>query len=551
MVGVRLGLAGAKRFCDLKTFSLSNLEATDVSAAGNRIKRNDCTAEQSQAVEKFLTSESLKINAFAGTGKTTTLRVMGEATTRKGLYLAFNRSVADYASRLFPANVECRTIHSLAFRQMRGEFKAEEKLIGSTNRNQVASLLSVQNLQIGAQSFADRQVASLVLATLKVFMHSSDNDLRTEHMPMWGILGRLSDQERKKVAEIVCQYAKKLWLMMIDPADRTPLGHDGYLKLWALGRPKLAADFVLLDEAQDSNPVMLDVLSRQAAQVIYVGDRHQQIYQWRGAVNAMEQVRTSHETYLTQSFRFGPSIAVLANQVLKRLGEETLLVGNPSVNSKIGNATPNAIITRTNAMLVGMVVRELENEGRPYVEGGTQELLRLLEGVSSLQRNQRCDQPEFFGFKNWREFQEFANSDEGSEWRMLVGLVEEYSVDTLIQTLSSVAENPRESTVVLSTTHKAKGREWDHVELAEDFNVEVKEKDEPLKDFEREELRIMYVALTRAKQSLNVPEALLLKIQNRKPTDRDLEKTIRIKVKKKTTDLDGPPIPSKAKRKLP
>ena len=61
------------------------------------------------------------------------------------------------------------------------------------------------------------------------------------------------------------------------------MGHDGYLKLWALGRPKLAADFVLLDEAQDSNPVMLDVLSRQAAQVVYVGDRHQQIYQWRGA----------------------------------------------------------------------------------------------------------------------------------------------------------------------------------------------------------------------------------------------------------------------------
>lgn len=527
-------------------------EVDEMSLGGGRITRSDCTAEQALAVEKFSTSKSLKINAFAGTGKTTTLRVMGEATQRKGLYLAFNRSVADYASRLFPSNVECRTIHSLAFRQMRNEFKSEEKLIGATNRNQVASLLSVQNLQIGAQSFADRQVASLVLATLKVFMHSSDTELRTEHMPMWGILCKLSDIERKKVAEVVCQYAKRLWQIMVDPLDRTPLGHDGYLKLWALGRPKLPADFVLLDEAQDSNPVMLDVLSRQAAQVIYVGDRHQQIYQWRGAVNAMEQVRTTHETYLTQSFRFGPMIANLANQVLKRLGEETLLIGNPNVNSKIGNATANAIITRTNAMLVGMVVRELENEGRPYVEGGTQELLRLLEGVSALQRNQRCDQPEFFGFKNWREFQEFATSDEGAEWRMLVGLVEEYTVDALIQTLSSVAENPRESTVILSTTHKAKGREWDHVELAEDFNVEVKDKDEPLKDYEREELRIMYVALTRAKQSLFVPEVLLAKIMNRKPTEKEAEKTIRIKTKKKkTTDLDGPLSKPKVKKKLP
>ena len=524
-------------------------EVTDVSVVGNRIKRSDCTAEQSLAVDKFLTNQSLKINAFAGTGKTTTLRVMGEATQRRGLYLAFNRSVADYASRLFPSNVECRTIHSLAFRQMRSEFKAEEKLIGSTNRNQVASLLSVQDLQIGSQAFADRQVASLVLATLKVFMHSGDSEIKAEHMPMWGILCRLSEGERKKAAEIVCQYARRLWQMMINPLDRTPLGHDGYLKLWALGRPKLQADFILLDEAQDSNPVMLDVLSRQAAQVIYVGDRHQQIYQWRGAVNAMEQVRTSHETYLTQSFRFGAIIANLANHVLKRLGEETMLVGNPNVNSKIGNATANAIITRTNAMLVGMVVRELENEGRPYVEGGTQELLRLLEGVSALQRNQRCDQPEFFGFKNWREFQEFANSDEGAEWRMLVGLVEEYTVDELIKTLSSVAENPRESTVILSTTHKAKGREWDHVELADDFNVEVKEKDEPLNDYEREEMRIMYVALTRAKHSLFVPEELLAKIMNRKPAEKPIDKVIRIKTKKKKTDLDGPVAKPMSKRK--
>ncbi len=28
-------------------------------------------------------------------------------------------------------------------------------------------------------------------------MHSSDTELRTEHMPMWGILCRLSDPERK------------------------------------------------------------------------------------------------------------------------------------------------------------------------------------------------------------------------------------------------------------------------------------------------------------------------------------------------------------------
>ena len=521
-----------------------------MSAAGSRVKRSECTSEQTLAIDKFLTNQTLKINAFAGTGKTTTLRVMGEATPRKGLYLAFNRSVADYASRLFPSNVECRTIHSLAFRQMRNEYKAEDKLIGSTNRNQVAHLLSVQDIVVGQHNFADRQLASLILATMKVFLHSADAEIQMAHMPMWGILNKLSDIERKKIAEVVCQYAKRLWKMMSDPADKTPLGHDGYLKMWALGCPKLPADFILLDEAQDSNPVMLEVLNRQAAQVIYVGDRHQQIYQWRGAVNAMEHVRTKHETYLTQSFRFGAAIAELANRVLKRLGEETPLVGNPQIKSKIGNASPNAIITRTNAMLVAMVVRELENDGRPYVEGGTQELLRLLEGVSALQRNQRCDQPEFFGFKNWSEFLTFAKSDEGAEWRMLVGLVEEYTVDTLIQTLTSVAENARESTVILSTTHKAKGREWDHVELTDDFNIEAKSQEAAISDHEREELRIMYVALTRAKQSLFVPESLMAKIMNRKEAKVTEDKPIKIRSKKtKAVAQEDTPAPTKARQK--
>ena len=72
---------------------------------------------------------------------------------------------------------------------------------------------------------------------------------------------------------------------------------------------EMSADFILLDEAQDTNPVVLDVLRRQSAQMVYVGDKYQQIYEWRGAVNAMEQMATDGVTYLTMSFRFGPVIA--------------------------------------------------------------------------------------------------------------------------------------------------------------------------------------------------------------------------------------------------
>jgi hypothetical protein len=54
------------------------------------------TDEQLSAIELFADQRNLKINAFAGTGKTATLRMIAEyASGRRGLYLAFNRAIAE------------------------------------------------------------------------------------------------------------------------------------------------------------------------------------------------------------------------------------------------------------------------------------------------------------------------------------------------------------------------------------------------------------------------------------------------------------------------
>jgi len=58
--------------------------------------------------------------------------------------------------------------------------------------------------------------------------------------------------------------------------------HGCYLKLWQLSDPRLLADYVLLDEAQDANPVAAAIADRKLhAQRILVGDRCQAIYGWR------------------------------------------------------------------------------------------------------------------------------------------------------------------------------------------------------------------------------------------------------------------------------
>lgn len=58
----------------------------------------------------------MKINAFADTGKTTTLRLLSEASSGRGLYLAFNKSITDDGNARFAKNTTYSTIHSIAFR---------------------------------------------------------------------------------------------------------------------------------------------------------------------------------------------------------------------------------------------------------------------------------------------------------------------------------------------------------------------------------------------------------------------------------------------------
>lgn len=74
------------------------------------------TDEQRMAVDLALTGGDLKIKAFAGAGKTSTLQMLAERFgQRRGIYLAFNRDIAAAAARKFPAHVPARTMHAEAW----------------------------------------------------------------------------------------------------------------------------------------------------------------------------------------------------------------------------------------------------------------------------------------------------------------------------------------------------------------------------------------------------------------------------------------------------
>ncbi|MEV6212029.1 UvrD-helicase domain-containing protein [Kitasatospora sp. NPDC051914] len=276
------------------------------------------TGEQAAAVRAFTAGEDLVLQAGAGTGKTTTLQMLADADQRRGLYVAFNRSVADHAAARFPARVRCTTAHALAFRAAAGPYRHRLGGVRIPSRQVAAALDITRRLTLGGLDVEPWTLAHIALQTVRAFCWSADTDLALHHVPVQR--GAEDPDIHQALAKAVLPHAHQAWQDATDPDGRAiRFEHDHYLKMWQLSRPRLPGDYVLLDEAQDTNPVLESVIHAQRGhtQLVLVGDLAQQIYAWRGARDIMAH-SPGTRLCLTQSFRFGPALAEEANRCWKR-----------------------------------------------------------------------------------------------------------------------------------------------------------------------------------------------------------------------------------------
>lgn len=468
------------------------------------------TPEQGDALDKFLTGDSLKVNAYAGTGKTSTLQLLASNTRRIGQYIAFNRSIVADAKGKFPDTVNCSTIHSLAFRSTHSKYKRDiSKLTGKISSTQLAELLHLKKWRIDQKHTLEPvSQAFLILSTTKRFMQSEATEPDASHVPLHGSLIAAPESTKEAVRDFCLRGANYVWNLMLDEDDPLPLGHDGYLKLWALSDAKVPADFIMLDEAQDTNPVVLGVLKQQSAQMIYVGDKYQQIYEWRGAINAMENIQSANSSYLTTSFRFGPTIAEAATKVLSLLGEHRPIRGNPKISSFIGAGSARTVLARTNASTLAEVIACLDRSLKPHLVGDVNELVDMLKGVQDLKNGKpSLTVPDFFGFSSWAEVVEFSKTPEGEHLLTFVNLVESKGERQLLWALKRIVAEEN-ADLIISTAHKAKGREWDEVRLNGDF-IKSLTGDSRKPSLDPAELRLFYVAMTRGRKFIDIPAPVL------------------------------------------
>lgn len=508
------------------------------------------TKQQKEILESVQKYKTIKINAFAGTGKTTTLKLISQTyESKKILYLAFNSAIKNEASEIFPSNTQVKTTHGLAF--------------GAIKKYTNIDLNSIVNYRAIDISKEFNITYNQAITALKIFENFCNN-AKDEIEP--------KDIEHKTAKDMFDR-------MLISKMKPT---HAFYLKYYYLliSKEQISQfnyDIIMLDEAQDTNEVTLGIFEALKSKVkIYVGDEHQQIYSFRGSKNALAKIKSDKKLYLSCSFRFNDTIASYANILLKNFKNELVTIDtldslkneknkkNNIEKIEISQVETNGYISRTNAQLISIISQRIEQR-KPFVTvRDPNEIFNLTIEVHYILNNQKesVTRNRFLKeFSSDEEILDYANEVDDYELKTALKMAKEYKerlfefkdiADKFYNAWKNRIANGFDKRIgeilFLTTAHTAKGLEWDKVTIADDFtdfaDLIVDFGCESLQEFLEEqnhlpnqeiidEFNLFYVAITRAKKALYKDSENFHYLMA-----KNIQKLIDTRIKEAKTDLE-------------
>lgn len=471
----------------------------------------------------------IKVNAVAGSGKTTT--ILEYAKKRKGspiLYIAFNKSVKQEAEQKLQAmalnNVQVETAHSLAYKHVIP--RSAYKICFGYQPHELAQIL---RLPTRAGDLFHLKLANHIYQFAVYFCNSPAtkvaelNYCKTIQEPE---SLAFAQQHYDTLLHYTRLFLAKMYHGHID------IIHDFYLKQFQLLNVQLPHHYLLFDEGQDASPAMLKTFMDQKANKVIIGDQHQQIYGWRYAINALQNVDFD-TLHLSRSFRFDHEIASLASSILN-LKQHIGMKGSGKIQGQGKHKHINSRVTlaRSNSSLLSKAIellvqqRELkkiyfEGQLNSYTfadEGGSIfDILNLYNGERHMIRDS-----QIAAMPGFDEFKDYVAQTGSASLKPLIELVEKYNKDLpfymkRIKDSQVAPDQKDEAEMVFSTVHKSKGMEYDEVFLQDDFINEqslvdakaaIKAGEISPRTLE-EEINILYVATTRTKNQLHIPIRLL------------------------------------------
>jgi len=464
-----------------------------------------------------------------GTGKTTFGMSFVEDQLNKGIkpdqiaYLAFTKKAANEARiraqerfDLSPKELPYfRTIHSFCFHQLNLNTNA------MMQRNNWLELGDILGLEVSGHGLnEDAYSLGLPLGDRLFFL---DNLARIKQVKLSEVINDTIDDDINLDELQLVSKTLKLYKQKHNLLDFTDI-LERYL--FAGSVPKLEALFV--DEAQDLSKLQWSVIHKIAENVgeIYAaGDDDQAIYRWAGAsVHDFTGLR-GKQRVLERSFRVPDAVHSLALRVSSNITSRI-----PKRFSSSGAAgyvrfcftvddleleTGDWLLLARNSYLLRDYERLCEQSGFPY-ESPTRKPLQS-KALASIKDWFKLGQGEtLFGsqVRNIRRFHGFKMKHiDDEKLYTLDELPVDYGpwedvFDRLNPTLREyflAADRQGESLntprIKINTIHGVKGGEADHVAIITDMAARSYKY---MQQFPDDEHRVFYVALTRAKQGVNL-----------------------------------------------
>lgn len=467
--------------------------------------------DEMQAILDHAPESDLVVEAGAGTGKTTLLTQYARKWPKRGLYLSYNAAIAKEAQTRFPANIDAMTAHSYAYRTQNVS-RYKSRLVPRIRRNHIREA----NLQLDNPMLSEDRMVKAIMAGIHNFTNSAGTTLTERHCELEFAPKQTRDKVMPIIAKAVLQFVKY-------EESSLPFTHDCYLKnLEMTGSMGHEYDYILVDEAQDLNPILLSLVQKAQRPVIMVGDRKQSIYAFRGSVDAMAEI-DAPRLPLSQSWRFGGPVDDIANYILSYTDNppEWKIKGRPDHETKVelyeGTAARESLIlARTNVRIFeGLVSTKVPF----HVIGGFEAIAVQLMSALALSKGDRSQIRDslVMSYRNWDEMVTDAEEDDDDhEVKRIVKIVSDYGdqLATIINRLRQLHRAHRgEAAIVLSTAHKAKGLEAEHVILLDDFptpsELEARRLEHKITAVEYDqEFHLLYVSVTRAILTLKLAPQL-------------------------------------------
>jgi hypothetical protein len=456
-------------------------------------------------------------------------------------------SVEELKARELPWDVEARTMNSLGLRAVMKARNSMPKL----NTERVYRILDEvlgkppedQAKRAGFGSFRARVKAltdfaknSLVYDVTKLIELAEHHEIETTP-PDW-MRDALADKYR-------CPWEDSLAVVTQRTLDACKKD-DGIIdfndQLWlpvVLGYPVEQFSRIVVDELQDTSPCQVELLRRALStngRLFGFGETGQAVYAFRGAGIGLDPIIKAFNMRsmpLSISYRCPIAVVKEAQQINPDMQWAPDAIEG-SVSTLVADLLPSklvigdTVLSRTNAPLIRLFMKCLFN-GIPVGMAGKDvgaRLFKFVEGSESRDANQLIEYTDQWA-KEEIERRKKRNPNAKTD-----------AIDDHVECIRALAEDtnqlsvvtdrikrmllvPPESRVTLSTTHRAKGKQWPRVFILEStYPVRAaywrqyasKKKGDPEKWAQEvalkiqnesiEERNIMYVAITRAKREL-------------------------------------------------